>query len=43
MDHANEGFNVAQAALDELTGGQAVALGRIDAQYIQVDASACGL
>ncbi|CZS94690.1 probable SnodProt1 PRECURSOR [Rhynchosporium agropyri] len=43
MDHANEGFNIAQAALDELTGGQAVALGRIDAQYSQVDVSACGL
>merc|ERR1711977_545420 len=43
MDHASEGFNIAQAAMDQLTNGQAVALGRIDAQYAQVDASACGL
>ena len=31
IDHAAEGFNIAQAAMDTLTGGQAVALGRIDA------------
>ena len=37
MDHASEGFNIAQAAMDQLTNGQAVALGRIDAQYAQVD------
>lgn len=43
IDHAAEGFNIAQAAMDQLTGGQAVALGRIDASYAQVDASVCGL
>jgi hypothetical protein len=43
MDHAVEGFNIAQAALDQLTGGQAVQLGSIDADYVQVDASVCGL
>lgn len=43
IDHAAEGFNIAQAALDTLTGGQAVALGRIDASYAQVDPSVCGL
>lgn len=43
MDHAAEGFNIAQAALDELTNGQAVALGRIDAQYAELAPSACGL
>ncbi|KAF7958128.1 hypothetical protein EAE96_003692 [Botrytis aclada] len=43
IDHANEGFNIGQQALDTLTGGQAVALGRIDASYIQVDRSVCGL
>jgi len=36
-------FNIAQAALDDLTDGQAVQLGRIDAQWVQVDASVCGL
>jgi hypothetical protein len=43
MDHAAEGFNIAQAAMDTLTGGQATQLGRIDASYAQVDASVCGL
>ncbi|CZR50164.1 probable SnodProt1 PRECURSOR [Phialocephala subalpina] len=43
IDHANEGFNIAEAAMNTLTGGQAVALGRVDASYQQVDASACGL
>ncbi|TVY40238.1 Protein SnodProt1 [Lachnellula occidentalis] len=43
IDTATEGFNIAQAALDTLTGGQAVALGRVDADWVQVDASVCGL
>jgi hypothetical protein len=43
VDHADQGFNIAQAAMDQLTGGQAVALGRVDASYAQVDASVCGL
>ncbi|KAM3080682.1 hypothetical protein ACMFMG_005616 [Clarireedia jacksonii] len=36
IDHAAEGFNIAEAALNDLTNGQAVALGRIDASYTQV-------
>ncbi|TGO44584.1 hypothetical protein BOTNAR_0789g00020 [Botryotinia narcissicola] len=43
IDHAATGFNIGQQALDTLTGGQAVALGRIDATYTQVDRSVCGL
>jgi hypothetical protein len=43
IDHTNEGFNIAQAAMDQLTGGQAVQLGRIDVQWTQVNASVCGL
>lgn len=43
IDHANEGFNIAQAAMDQLTGGQALQLGRIDAQWTQVDKTICGL
>ncbi|ESZ90421.1 epl1 protein [Sclerotinia borealis F-4128] len=43
IDHAGSGFNIGQRALDTLTGGQAVALGRIDASYVQVAASVCGL
>ncbi|RDW64264.1 hypothetical protein BP5796_10766 [Coleophoma crateriformis] len=43
VDHAAAGFNIAQAALDALTGGQAVALGRIDATWAEVASSACGL
>ncbi|KAJ5032725.1 uncharacterized protein L3040_009319 [Drepanopeziza brunnea f. sp. 'multigermtubi'] len=43
IDRASDGFNIAQAAMDQLTGGQAVALGRIDAQAQQLPASSCGL
>lgn len=43
VDRAAAGFNVAQEALDALTGGQAVKLGRIDANYTQVANSECGL
>ncbi|APA15997.1 hypothetical protein SS1G_10096 [Sclerotinia sclerotiorum 1980 UF-70] len=43
IDHAAAGFNIGQRAMDTLTGGQAVALGRIDASYVQLDPSACGL
>jgi len=43
VDHAAEGFNIAKAALDTLTGGRAVELGRIDAQWAEVASSACGL
>ncbi|KAI8626979.1 eliciting plant response-like protein [Xylariaceae sp. FL1651] len=43
VDHAGAGFNVALAAMNDLTNGQAVALGRIDASAVQVDKSVCGL
>lgn len=43
VDHTATGFNLAQAAMDDLTNGQAVALGRIDATATQVAVSACGL
>jgi len=43
IDHAEEGFNIAQAAMDTLTGGQAVQLGRVDADWVEVDKSVCGL
>ncbi|KAL0070427.1 hypothetical protein AAF712_002258 [Marasmius tenuissimus] len=43
IDHAGTGFNVAQRAMDELTGGQAVALGRIDVQSQRLAPSECGL
>jgi len=43
IDHAGAGFNVAQAAMDELTGGQAVAFGRVDVTAAQVATSNCGL
>jgi hypothetical protein len=43
IDHAGAGFNIATEAMDALTGGQAVQLGRIDADYQQVDVSACKL
>ncbi|KAK7456501.1 hypothetical protein VKT23_010752 [Stygiomarasmius scandens] len=43
VDHAGSGWNVAQAAMDELTGGQAVALGRVDVTSKKVAVSNCGL
>lgn len=43
IDHAAAGFNIGQEAMNTLTGGQAAALGRIDATYTQLDPSACGL
>jgi len=43
VDHADDGFNISQEALDDLTDGQAVQLGRIDASVTQIDASQCGL
>ncbi|EKM58223.1 uncharacterized protein PHACADRAFT_252387 [Phanerochaete carnosa HHB-10118-sp] len=43
IDHAAAGFNIALAALNTLTNGNGVFLGRINAQAQQLDASACGL
>ncbi|KAI0701444.1 SnodProt1 [Cerioporus squamosus] len=43
IDHADDGFNIALEAMNTLTDGQAVFLGRIDASVQQVDASVCGL
>jgi hypothetical protein len=43
VDHTATGFNMAKAAMDELTNNQAASLGRIDAQYAQVAVSKCGL
>ncbi|KAL4065184.1 Cerato-platanin [Scleroderma yunnanense] len=42
VDVASQGFNVAQAAMDALTGGQAVQLGRINVEAAQVNVSYCG-
>lgn len=43
VDHSTVGFTVAEAAMNELTGGQAVALGRVNVTSKQVNASICGL
>ncbi|KIJ30435.1 hypothetical protein M422DRAFT_187205 [Sphaerobolus stellatus SS14] len=43
VDHAANGFNIAQTALDELTGGKAVQIGRVDITAKQVPESQCGL
>ena len=37
IDYATSGFNIAQTALDELTGGRAVEKGSIDATVKQVN------
>jgi hypothetical protein len=41
IDHSATGFNLAQQAMDDLTNGQAVQLGRIDVPYVQVASSNC--
>ncbi|KAM0714298.1 hypothetical protein Q7P37_010085 [Cladosporium fusiforme] len=43
IDHAAQGMNVAQKAMDELTNGQAVALGRIDVKTKKVGWQNCKL
>ncbi|KAG6864167.1 hypothetical protein C0993_009292, partial [Termitomyces sp. T159_Od127] len=39
IDHADSGFNIALAAMNELTGNQAQFLGRVDVTAVQVDSS----
>ncbi|KAJ6150600.1 Cerato-platanin [Penicillium samsonianum] len=43
IDTAPGGFNIGLQAMNTLTNGQAVQLGRVDATYVEVDGSACGL
>ncbi|KAI0312378.1 eliciting plant response-like protein, partial [Amylostereum chailletii] len=43
IDAAAQGFNVAQQALDKLTGGQAVELGKASVEALPMPPSACGL
>ncbi|KAG6327451.1 hypothetical protein ID866_11638 [Astraeus odoratus] len=42
VDVSLQGFNVAEEAMNALTGGQAVQLGRINVQSMPVAASYCG-
>ncbi|EKM58222.1 uncharacterized protein PHACADRAFT_252383 [Phanerochaete carnosa HHB-10118-sp] len=43
IDHAGAGFNIALSAMNTLTSGEAVSVGRVNAQAQQVDASLCGV
>lgn len=43
VDVALDGFNLSEEAMNTLTGGLAVELGRVDVTSVQVDASVCGL
>ncbi|KAJ5519476.1 hypothetical protein LT330_008843 [Penicillium expansum] len=43
VDTAPGGFNIGLQAMNTLTNGQAEQLGRVDATYVEVEASACGL
>ena len=43
IDTSGNGFNIAEDAMNVLTDGQAVQLGRITVTFEQVDASVCGL
>ncbi|KAM3425500.1 Protein SnodProt1 [Cercospora zeina] len=43
IDRSAEGLNLSKEALNTLTGGRAVEVGRIDAQVTRVDSGVCGL
>ena len=43
MDHAADGFNLSQEALDTLTNNNAVQDGTVQVDAVRVDKSACGL
>lgn len=43
IDHAGDGFNLAKAALNTLTNGQAEHDGTISATAVEVDKSECGM
>ncbi|KAI0805151.1 EC5 protein [Xylaria sp. FL0064] len=43
VDAGYGSFNIALGAMNTLTNGQAVALGRVDATVVQAPLSACGL
>ncbi|KZV64666.1 Cerato-platanin [Peniophora sp. CONT] len=43
IDHAGDGFNIAEAALNTLTNGQAEHDGTISATAVEVDMSECGI
>ncbi|OBT78820.1 hypothetical protein VF21_02628 [Pseudogymnoascus sp. 05NY08] len=43
IDHTDAGFNIAKEAMDVLTGGRAVELGRVEGVATQIDAKICGM
>lgn len=43
IDHSGVGLNIGLAAMNDLTNGQAVALGRVNADVKQVPLASCGL
>ena len=43
VDTTGVGFNIALTAMNDLTSGRAVELGKVSVQYAQVNASVCGL
>ncbi|TKA68289.1 hypothetical protein B0A55_04293 [Friedmanniomyces simplex] len=43
IDHTATGLNMAEEAMNDLTGGQAVFLGRIDGAVVVVDVGLCGV
>jgi len=43
IDHTANGLNIAQAAMNDLTNGRAVELGRVEADVVQVSLGECGL
>ncbi|KAJ2968038.1 hypothetical protein NQ176_g9372 [Zarea fungicola] len=43
VDHSGDGFNIGLHAMNELTGGRGVEVGRVKAEATPVDVKLCGL
>lgn len=43
IDHAAQGLNIGETAMNALTSGNAVQFGRVDATVAKVDHTKCGL
>lgn len=43
VDKSVSGFTVSEAAMNTLTGNQAIGLGRVDVSFVQIPAATCGM
>ena len=43
LDHAGDGFNISEEAMDELTDGEGIVLGHVDVDVVQLTSTQCGI